>query len=127
MISLEEFLMGRDVRFPLTPELKKNALYLLDKIAHLETFFGERLILTSGYRPSQINKLVPGAAPHSTHQSCEGIDLHDTNGGELSEFLMSNLDLLKKLGLYMEATESAKDHIHLQTRPPKSGKRVFFS
>lgn len=126
MITMDQYTMGRDVRFPLTDQMKKNASYLLDRITHLENYFGKPLIMTSGYRPHQINMQVPGAAPLSTHETCEGIDLHDANG-ILSKWLLNSLGILKKLGLYMEDPASAKDHVHLQTRAPKSGKRVFIA
>lgn len=126
MITLDQYLMGREVRFPITDEYKDNALILLDKISELEHIFGETLTMTSGYRPSQINRQTPGASLTSTHETCEGIDLRDISG-ELGQFLITNVNILKALDLYMESPKSAKDHVHLQIRPPKSGRRIFLA
>lgn len=124
MFSLKEYYMGREIEWPPTDEMQANAIKLINAIRQLEDESGFELILTSGYRPTDVNSLVAGAARHSTHCSCEGVDVSDPNG-RLGVYLLKHLDLLTELGLYMECPKDAKDHIHLQVRKPKSGNRVF--
>lgn len=126
MISMNDFLMGRDVRFPLSDELKANALDMLGRLASLEDVWGDPLVLTSGYRPSQINQQTPGAAPKSLHETCQAVDLHDPEW-DLYDFLATNTSLLKQFGLYMESKSSALNHVHLQSVAPKSGKLIFIA
>ena len=82
--------------------------------------------LTSGYRPESVNKKIPGAAKTSTHITGEGGDFEDANH-HFGSWCLTQIELLKTLGLFMEDPPStwANGHIHLQTRPTKSGNIVF--
>ncbi len=130
MINLKEYLGGRDALYPLTQEQYDNAEDLLERIAELEDHWsdesGEEFEMTSGYRPAAINATVPGAHHGDAHEDCQAIDLHDPNL-ELTDFLLRNTTLLEQIGLYLESPQSAKNHCHLQSRPPKSGHRVFIA
>ena len=100
---------------------------------------GRQRSITSGYRPDAINEQTPGAAKNSNHKLCRAADIEDADG-EFANFCSAKLDLLKDIGLWMEdpfytrtilAGESKKipfgqqGWVHLQSVPPKSGKRVF--
>lgn len=124
MISMADFLQGRDVKYPLTPDLKFNASQMIHKLELLEGYWGYPLILTSGYRPEAINDAVFGARRGSWHTKCAAVDLHDA-GGLLSKWLLDHLYVLEETGLWMESPDSAKNHLHLQMYPPRSGSRVF--
>lgn len=124
MISLEDYWMGRDKKYPPSPETIFNATILIDKINELEKIYGEKLKLTSGYRPAAINAITSGAAKDSAHLTGEAVDFSDPHG-ELGEWCLDNIKILVSLELYMEAPKSAWDHVHLQIRKPASGARVF--
>lgn len=126
MISLEDYLMRRDVEYPLSSEQMVAAEDIVAKLAQLETVYGEPLILTSGYRPDAIDLMIPGAHRGDAHSKCMGVDLHDPDGA-LSQWCENNLDVLITIGFWMEAPQSAIDHCHLQTYPPASKKRIFIA
>lgn len=124
MITLEEYYMGRDEEWPPNQDQIDNALKMVEALSLLEEACEFPLIITSGYRPTEINCFVAGASRGSLHAQCAAADLRDTNK-KLSTFCLKNLEILEEIGLWMEDPKSAKDHVHLQVYPPKSGKRVF--
>lgn len=77
--------------------------------------------VSSGFRPSAANSNA-GGAKKSAHMSGEAIDLVDIDG-KLK--VKMSLELLKKYDLYMESGEYTKTWLHLQTRPTRSGRRIF--
>lgn len=133
MITLEDYLMGRDKKYPLDEEQERNARITLDRVNMLLDHFREDRKVTSGYRPKEINALTPGASPGSKHITCEAIDLADDDR-RFGNWCMENLPWLSAYGLWMEHlayTVEVKDSgrvvywVHLQIVPPKSGNRVF--
>lgn len=128
-ISVVEFLMGRDEKYPPTPEMVMNYNELVPKINQLlECFYidnpeASRRPCNSGYRPSQINATVPGAAKKSSHMVCAAIDLGD-NDELFGKWCMNNFEKVKELGLYMESldTTHAKPSkwVHLQIKKTNS-------
>ncbi len=123
MITKAEILMGRDKEFPLTPELERNLNVLWERVNYVGSFYGKVIILSSGYRPGHYNKDA-GGAKVSPHITCEAIDCKDPKG-ELAKFIMENKGVLLSANLYMEHPDYTKGWVHLQTRAPKSGKRIF--
>lgn len=124
MITLQEYLMGRDRKYTLTPELQANAEEMVDKVNQLLAKFGEDRKVRSGWRPPEINQATPNAAPKSKHMTCEACDLVDDEG-DLDEWALENPDILQEIGLWQEAPAATKGWAHFQIVPPKSGKRVF--
>lgn len=124
MITILDYLMGREVEYPITPEMALDAEDLVSKINRVLHEFGEDRKVTSGYRPPKINAQVPGAAKKSNHMICRACDLEDTDG-RLDEFCMSNLPLLEEIGLWLESPSSTQGWCHLQKVPPHSGNRIF--
>jgi hypothetical protein len=116
--------MGRDKQFPLDDTQKRNAAELL---ARVNFFLGLLRIkdakVSSGYRPSAINKAAGGAA-RSGHITCEAVDIHDPDGS-IGLLIMNNLDIMEECGLYLEHLDYTKGWIHLSTRKPASGNRIF--
>jgi uncharacterized protein YcbK (DUF882 family) len=125
MITAEEILMGRDKEYPLTEELKHN-LYnlLLPSVNQFRTLYGKPLIVSSGYRPKEINQNVPNASPNSWHQFCLAVDFKDRDG-KIDQYCLDNLHTLEQAHLYLEHPESTIGWCHLQYKAPKSGNRVF--
>lgn len=118
--------MGRDKKYPLLDAQKANAINMIEKLSELERYWGEALVLTSGYRPNEINATIAGARQNDSHSKCQGVDLRDLDGA-FSRWLMDSTWLLKELGFWMESPQSAKNHVHLQTYPPHSGNRIFIA
>ncbi len=127
VISLDDYWMGRFKQYPASAEIIFNATVLLDRVNALEKRYGTELKLSSGYRPPEINKQI-GGAPNSCHLTGEAIDIRDPHG-EFAEWLLENLIVLEALDLFMESPSSTKaaPHVHLQSRKPPSGKRVFIA
>lgn len=132
MITLDEYLMGRDKLYPdeLTPQLLENARLTIAKvnsflyIAKSKGVLTLTPILTSGWRPQGINSRVKGAAKRSLHLTCQAIDLNDKHG-QIDDFAFNNQRVLVDLGLYLEHPDATPNWCHLQTKPPRSGNRVF--
>lgn len=138
-ITLEQYFMGREREHGLLlgPDLRRHAALTVDlanralvlaKTAGVTLESSPRTgsIVSSGWRPPAINEATPGAAPRSKHLSCQAVDLYDP-GGDLDEWLLAGADtVLKELGLWLEHPAATKGWAHLQTVPPRSGRRVFY-
>jgi hypothetical protein len=144
MITIEQYLMGRDVKYAheLTAQIRANAEELVGKVNLLLAFaeadgvepgFDQvtHTAVASGWRPLAINQALErtaNAAPTSRHITAEAVDLQDTPERSLATWCLANLDALQRAGLWMERpqwTGGADPWVHLQMRPPRSGKRVF--
>lgn len=100
MITLKEYLMGRDKTYPLDMQQATNAADLLARVNYLFGSLGIHAMVSSGYRPSAINKVI-GGAKMSTHTVCAGVDVIDPQG-KIGLLLSKRKDLLESHGLYME-------------------------
>ena len=122
MTDLKAYLMGRDKKYPITEKQKENALELLRRVGLLFDRIGIKdPMLTSGYRPSAINSKV-GGSKMSAHVTCEAGDWENLNN-RISDLI--SVALLVEFDLYMENPAFTKGWIHLQTRPTRSGNRIF--
>ena len=136
-ISLADYLMGRDKLYPqeCTPEVLENAAVIVGKAnSLLAVLEAEKVpleahpsgsIVSSGWRPPQINAATANAAVRSKHMTGEAIDLYDPEGA-IDQYLIDHLDALVPLGLWLEHPSATKNWSHLQITPPPSGKRVFY-
>jgi hypothetical protein len=139
-ITLGEYLQGRDAIYPaeLTTEIGANAattVKLVNSLLAVMEAEGMKLeahpvsqsLITSGWRPPQINRQVKNAAPKSKHMTGEAVDLYDPEG-DIDNFLMSGQGqrVLASLGLYIEHPSATKSWSHIQIVPPRSQQRVFF-
>lgn len=120
-VTQKEFLMGRDVEYPLNGEFEENMEELLIKINLLRHQYKKPFIVSSGYRPGKYNKSA-GGSKASAHLSCQAIDLKDPKK-HIKKWLLDNIPLLESLGLYMEHPDYTPTWVHLQTRPTKN--RIF--
>lgn len=123
LISRDEILNKQEEKFPLTSVMEGNLLRLLDAVNKLRLAYGKPMIVSSGYRPPEHNAKV-GGAPNSCHLTCEAVDFRDKDG-ELKKWCLANLKILEDCGLYMEHQDATPTWLHVQTRMPKSGSRVF--
>jgi hypothetical protein len=124
-IPLETYLMDRHLKWPneYNNELELNAKGLLVYVNDLLKQLDLDVELSSGFRPPSYNKTVKGAAKGSKHQTCQAIDLRDPKG-ELAKLFLTE-GILEEFNLYMEDPKYTKGWTHLQSIPPKSGRRVF--
>lgn len=134
MITLTDYWMGRDKEFAseLTDQIRQNAESTVVKANLLLGYFKQSAVgdfdhyhVNSGWRPAQVNASITTAAPRSKHMTGEAIDLEDPEGA-LDDWCMDNLEILERLGLYLEHPSATKGWCHVQIVPPKSGKRVFY-
>jgi hypothetical protein len=125
VISVAEYYMGRDKKYPLNDELRANADEIVAKASELLSRFGQLRRVSSGWRPPAINATTPGAARKSLHMSCEAVDLEDEDGS-LDDWCLEHPEVLQEIGLWQEHPAATKGWCHLQIVPPRSGKRVFY-
>ena len=110
--------------FELTAEVIKNAKELLKRVNALFANVPSPipLVVTSGFRPSDVNKVLPNAAKRSAHMTGQAIDLADPDG-VLDKMLTATI--LKAYDLHREDSSATVGWCHLQIRPTVSGKRIF--
>lgn len=101
----------------------EQAALLAARVNAVMAAFGSSRAVNSGWRTPAINKAA-GGARNSLHIVGAAVDLTDT-GRTLSAWLMGNLDLVERVGLWIEDPKFTPTWVHLQCLPPKSGKRVF--
>jgi hypothetical protein len=137
MISLKDYITAsgkypeREKSPDLTPEVIKNAEQLLSKVNNVLNTLGiKNVIVSSGFRPSDVNKGIKGAAVKSNHLIGKAIDLSDPKG-ELDRALEINQELLEAYGLWQEHPSKTINWAHLDMgdRPikdrPNCKKRQF--
>lgn len=123
MISVQEFLMKRDLEYPLTPELLVHLATTMAAVNYLRGRYNKPLMVSSGYRPDRYNTQA-GGAKNSPHLKCQAVDILDSSG-EFADWCMENEHELAKAGLYMEHPDYTVGWVHLQTVRPRSGSRYF--
>lgn len=126
MISKEELLQGRDQQYPsdYTQEISDNLDKFLLLINQVRAAWGKPMIVDSGWRPPSINASTPGASAHSKHMEGLAADIKDIDGS-LWAWVLENLTLMQKLGLYMEDRRWTSTWVHFGFGPPVSGHRIF--
>ena len=139
MITLTDYFMGRDKRYPgdLTEAVEGNASELMRRVnlllSHayqdgvqpaLDAATGNHV--ASGWRPKSVNDATANAGENSRHITGRAIDLRDDPVKRpLARWCLANLDLLAEIGLWMEDPQWTPSWVHLQSLPPGSGRRVY--
>lgn len=101
----------------LTDQMRADAEVVVDRAKTLLAEFGDSdRGITSGWRPTAVNKIVPGAAMRSKHTMCRAIDIADPEG-DLDHWCMENQEALERIGLWQEHPGSTKGWCHVQTVP----------
>ena len=126
MISKDEILMGRDKQYPedYTEEISDNIDKLLTIINKVRSAYNKPMIVESGWRPLSINDDTANAARNSNHKKGLAVDIKDVDG-KLWQWVLLNLDLIKRFGIYLEDKRWTPTWVHFQIVPPKSKKRIF--
>jgi zinc D-Ala-D-Ala carboxypeptidase len=113
MISLKETDCSDGCGLNITPKL----LTLLNEFRKA---YGKPMTVSSGARCLAVN-LKAGGKTRSAHMDGLAVDFVRTP--ELAAFC--TVENLTKYGLYMEHLSATPTWIHLSSRPPKSGNRIF--
>lgn len=140
MITLADYFMGRRERYPLamSPAIEHNAFLTVDLanklLAQAQTYGvpvhmhpANKSPISSGWRPPEVNAGTAGAAVNSKHMTGQAVDLYDPDG-DLDDWLMTGEGqaALVALGLWHEHPSATKGWAHVQTVPPRSGRRTFW-
>lgn len=141
MISLKQYLMGRDATHAaeLTAEIRANAQETVDRVNGLLKYAAEDGVevseVASGWRPKEVNATTKNAAPDSKHMTGEACDPGDDEHRAFARWCLRNTgplcyqsgraDLLAEIGLWMENPMWTPTWVHLQTVAPRSGRRIF--
>ncbi|MBI4206655.1 MAG: hypothetical protein HY527_16665 [Betaproteobacteria bacterium] len=133
MIDLDAFYSGRDQAFQdeLTDEIRRNAEETVARANELlkRAGFEHVCSVNSGWRPQRINAATENASATSHHITGRAVDLPDPDR-TLAAWCVNHLDVLAAIGLWLEDPrwtydDSGEHWVHVQTIPPRSGRRVF--
>lgn len=127
VLTLADYFMGRDASHAaeLTAEFRRNARAMVERANELLKLAGiAQGAVNSGWRPQSINAAIANASPRSRHLTCQAVDLRDDDD-VLDAWCMRNLPALEVLGLWLEHPSATPGWCHIQTVPPRSGRRVF--
>jgi Peptidase M15 len=139
MITAADYFMGRREKYPqaLTADIEREAARTVDLanklLAQAQTYHvtvdmhpANNSPVSSGWRPPEVNAATPNAAARSKHMTGQAVDIYDPDG-DLDEWLMTGEGqaALTALGLWHENPAATKGWAHLQTVPPRSGRRTF--
>lgn len=111
-------------KYILTKEQETNALKLCAVLNELQSLCEMPFLVTSGIRSVQDQMRINPSVKNSAHMSGEAVDLSDVDGA-IYGWCMDNMDVLIRLGIYLECKTYCPRWIHLQIRVPKSGRRIF--
>jgi uncharacterized protein YcbK (DUF882 family) len=132
MISINELLSNQAKFEDLEKDIQANLTELHRKANLLRSAYGKPMIVTSGLRTKKHHLdiyarkgIFPPKVPmKSNHLFGRAVDFADGDG-KLKAWVLENIKLIEEIGLYMEDFSSTKTWLHVQTNPPKSGKRFF--
>lgn len=130
MITIQRYLTS-DGKYPdrehspeLVLEFRVNAGKLIEAVNNLlRDLKINDVTISSGFRTQEANKAA-GGSKFSAHCSCEAVDIVDKDK-KLYNIFVCSIPALKKHGLYMEHGDYTATWVHLTTRRPKSGNRIF--
>lgn len=114
MITLASFFMGRDKEFSseLSEDIKENARILTLAVNKLlGAIKVTKADVTSGWRPSAINRTI-GGATRSLHLEGKAVDLADPKGF-LSYLILQESERLSQFDLWMEHPARTPGWVHL--------------
>lgn len=106
-----------------TTEVRVNAADLAERVSRLLDHLGVSPSISSGFRTSKANTKA-GGSPHSAHLTGQAVDLDDPKG-TLAAAINRDVSILATYDLYCENTNFTFGWVHLSTRGPPSGRRVF--
>lgn len=131
MITIRQYWNGRDVIYAkdLTEQVARSAIETVARINKLLAMCFDdiglvRNELSSGWRPKTVNDATSNAAKASNHITGDAADVRDPDRA-LAQWCVLHTDKMAICGLWMEDPRWTATWTHLQTLPPKSGKRIY--
>jgi len=123
MIAMKEIIGNLDIS-TLPAEHQANLKILLEKINKVRAAWNKPMTVTSGYRSVADQMRINPKAPKSGHLAGACVDISDPNG-DLRNWILSNLELMKSIGFWFEDFRYTKGWVHFSINPPASKKRIF--
>lgn len=111
-------------RYITTKEQQENLEKLANAVSELERLMGREFLITSGLRSPQDQLKINAPIKNSAHMTGEAVDVSDVDGS-IYGYCIDNVDILIRLGLYLECRTWTPRWLHCQIRAPKSGSRFF--
>lgn len=115
MITLDDLLtssgkyLDREKSTECTDEVRANGQALLDKVNPFLSELGiTEIVISSGFRTSEVNASTPNSAKRSLHMVGSAIDILDDHNQTLAKKVLARPDLLKKYELWIEDIGSTK-------------------
>lgn len=107
-----------------TKNQQENLENLANAVSVIEDLMERKFLVTSGLRNPQDQVRINPNVKNSAH--CEGsaVDVSDVDGS-IYAFCIDNVDILIRLGIYLECRTWTPRWAHITVRPPKSGHRFF--
>lgn len=106
-----------------TKEQLENLERLADAVSVIEDMMEKKFLVTSGLRSPQDQLRINPSVRNSAHQTGEAVDVFDDSS--IYGFCIDNVDILIRIGLYLECRTYTPRWVHFTIRPPKSGMRFF--
>ena len=116
-----------------TLEIQEALQVLYERINKVRAAYAKPMIVTSGLRTMEDHLRIyrqKGITDQSKipmkskHLFGQAVDVSDPKG-EVKAWVKANLDLIEKIGLWMEAFDHTPTWVHFQIVPPASGRRFF--
>jgi len=132
MITLKELLSGADFD-SLDESVQSNLMELLNRINKIRAAYEKPMVVTSGLRTMEHHMDIykqKGITDlrkiplKSLHLSGRAVDISDPKR-ELQKFITDNVPLLESVGLWIESFAFTSTWVHMQIKPPLSGRRFF--
>lgn len=111
-------------KYILTFNQEENLQRLFSAVSELKSLCKIPFIITSGVRTPQDQLRINPVVKRSAHLTGEAVDISDVDGA-IYAFCLDNMGLLIRLGIYLELRTYTPRWVHMQTRAPKSGNRIF--
>jgi hypothetical protein len=113
---------------PLSPDVGKNLVFLIERLSIFRESYGIPMIPTNGYRTPEEHRILYANKPRipwgSLHLIGCAADIWDRDR-RLAAFAIANIPLLEVAGLWCEDPSYTHSWVHFQTKPPASGNRFF--
>jgi hypothetical protein len=117
MITLKEL---NPKNYETTAEVAANLDDLLVRVNKVRKGYGKPMRVSSGLRSQADQQRINPKAPKSKHLTGQAVDIADPKG-ELKAYIKAN----PPDDLWFEDFDHTPGWVHMQSVPPKSGKRFF--
>jgi hypothetical protein len=125
-LSLESYIGDKfpEYQAEWTPKHERSAKALLKRVKKAMLILSvDKPVINSGWRPAAYNKKI-GGARKSHHIKAKAIDIGDRDK-RIASILCQRPQILDHCDLWIEHPDHTPTWVHFQSRPPRSGKRIF--